>query len=265
MVYGFIGLGNMAKAILGGMRKSPVFAGVEILGAEPDEVRATEAADTYAVRLAQAAEVMASADTVLLAVKPQVLSDLLPTLAPRVREGQLIVSIAAGREIAFYEGILPEGTSFVRVMPNINAMVGAAAAAVCGGTYATPAQVGEVRAVFGTVGATFEIPEKLFSAFTALSGSSPAFVYRYIETIARAGEAAGFSYETALRISCAVALGSAKMAGESGIAPEALVKMVCSPGGTTVEGVKVLDSEDFSGTVTRAFEAVVKRDRELRS
>lgn len=265
MVYGFIGLGNMAKAILGGMRKSAAFAGAEILGAEPDTVRAAAVSEAYAVRLASAEEVMADAETVILAVKPQVLSALLPTLTPHVKEGQLVVSIAAGREISFYEGVLPKGTPFVRVMPNINAMVGAAAAAVCGGTYATPAQVAEVRAVFGTVGATFEIPEDLFSAFTALSGSSPAFVYRYIETIARAGEAAGFPYETALQISCAVALGSAKMAGESGIAPETLVKMVCSPGGTTIEGVKVLDAEDFSGTVTRAFDAVVKRDRELRA
>ena len=121
-----------------------------------------------------------------------------------------------------------------------------------------------VRAVFDTVGETFAIAEELFSAFTALSGSSVAFAYRYIDVIARAAVAEGFDPETALAVSCAAALGSAKMAAESGIDPGTLVKMVCSPGGTTIEGIRTLDAEGFDETLTHAFEAVVRRDRELR-
>ena len=264
MTYGFIGLGNMAKAIIGGMRRSGAFRDAVILGAETDAARAADAAQKLGVRVSTAGAVMAGADTVILAVKPQVLPAVLPALAAGVRQGQLIVSIAAGKETAYYEGYLPAGTPVVRVMPNINAMVGYAAVAVTGGKYATPRHTQAVRDIFDTVGRTFEIREDLFSAFTALSGSSVAFAYRYIDVIARAAVAEGFDQETALAVSCAAALGSAKMAAESGIDPATLVKMVCSPGGTTIEGIRALDSENFDETLTHAFEAVVRRDRELR-
>lgn len=264
MTYGFIGLGNMATAIIGGMRRSDAYRAAEILGAETDAARAADAADKWNVRVTTAEAVVAGADTVILAVKPQVLPVVLPTLAAGVRPGQLIVSIAAGKDTAYYEGYFPAGAPVVRVMPNINAMVGYAAVAVAGGKYATPLHTQAVCAVFDTVGKTFEIREDLFSAFTALSGSSVAFAYRYIDVIARAAVAEGFDPETALSVSCAAALGSAKMAAESGIDPATLVKMVCSPGGTTIEGIRVLDAEKFDETLTHAFEAVVRRDRELR-
>lgn len=264
MTYGFIGLGNMAKAILGGMRNAEAYRDAVILGAETDTARAAEAAEKWQVSVMPPEEVVAGADILILAVKPQVLPAVLPTVAAGVHPGQLIVSIAAGKETTFYEGYLPLQTPVIRVMPNINAMVGYAAVAVTGGQYATGRQVADVRAIFDTVGKTFEIREELFSAFTALSGSSVAFAYRYIDVIARAAVAEGFDAETALAVSCAAALGSAKMAAESGISPETLVKMVCSPGGTTVEGIRVLDAEGFDETLTHAFGAVVRRDRELR-
>ena len=264
MTYGFIGLGNMARAIIGGMRRSDAFCDVVVLGAETDAARAADAAEKLRVRVVTAGEVMAGADTVILAVKPQVLPGVLPLLATGVRQGQLIVSIAAGKETSYYEGYFPAGTPVVRVMPNINAMVGYAAVAITGGRYATPDHTRAVCDIFDTVGKTFAIREDLFSAFTALSGSSVAFAYRYIDAIARAAVAEGFDQETALAVSCAAALGSAKMAAESGIDPATLVKMVCSPGGTTIEGIRVLDDEKFDETLTHAFEAVVRRDRELR-
>lgn len=264
MTYGFIGLGNMARAIIGGMRRSDAFRDAVILGAEPDAARAAEIAGAFGVRVVSAGDVMAQAQTVVLAVKPQVLPGLLPTLAVGARQGTLIVSIAAGKDTAFYEGYFPVGTPIVRVMPNINAMVGYAAVAVTGGRYATAEHIAAVRAVFDTVGETFAIAEELFSAFTALSGSSVAFAYRYIDVIARAAVEEGFEPETALAVSCAAALGSAKMAAESGIDPATLVKMVCSPGGTTIEGIRTLDAEGFDAALTNAFRAVVRRDRELR-
>lgn len=264
MTYGFIGLGNMAKAILGGMRNADAYRDAVILGAEPDAARAADAAKKSGVRVTSVEEVTDLSDILILAVKPQVLPAVLPTVAAATHRGQLIVSIAAGKETSFYEGYVPLGTPVVRVMPNMNAMVGYAAVAVAGGRYATPTDIANVRAVFDTVGKTFEIREELFSAFTALSGSSVAFVYRYIHAIARAAMAEGFTAETALDISCAVALGSAKMTAESGIDPQTLVRMVCSPGGTTIEGIRVLDAEGFDETLTHAFQAVVRRDRELR-
>lgn len=264
MTYGFIGLGNMATAIIGGMRRTPAFADTKILGTDISEEKTEAMRARYAVQPATAEEVFGTADTVLLAVKPQVLPTLLPAVSGFVRAGQLVISIAAGRDLAFYEGYLPAGTPVVRVMPNINAMVGDAAIALCGGKYATEEHLGAAEAVFRTVGETFRIREDLFSAFTALSGSSVAFAYQYIDFIARAGAAAGFSFETALEISAAAARGSAKMVSEGGIDPETLVKMVCSPGGTTIEGIKVLENGGYRELLTRAFDAVVARDRELR-
>lgn len=264
MVYGLIGLGNMARAILGGMRRSAAYRTAEICGAEPDEGRAGEIADAFGVRITDAVGVVTAADVVLLAVKPQVLPALLPTITSAVREGQLIISIAAGKETGFYESYLPKGTPIVRVMPNINAMVGEAAIAVAGGQYASPVHIDAVRAIFETVGKTFEIEEKLFSAFTALSGSSVAFAYRYIHVLAKAAAAAGFSYGTALAISAAAAGGSAVMVTDGGIPPETLIRMVCSPGGTTIEGIRTLDAEGFDDALTHAFEAVVRRDKALR-
>ncbi len=265
MTYGFIGLGNMASAIIGGMRRSDVYRDATIFGCDISEEKCAAMASRFNMKIcADAAGVFASADMVVLAVKPQVLSKLLPDLAPSVRAGQLVVSIAAGKELAFYEKALPIGTSVVRVMPNINALVGAAAIAVAGGKNASEEQVGAVEALFSTVGRVFRITENLFSAFTALSGSSVAFAYMYIDAIARAGVQAGFTKQLALEISAAAALGSAEMVAQSDKCPMELVDMVCSPGGTTIEGVMSLREDGFEAAIYRAVAAVIKRDKELK-
>ncbi len=265
MTYGFVGLGNMATAIIGGMRRSDIYINATIVGCDISKEKCSTMMSEYGLQIcADAKAVFETADAVVLAVKPQVLAGVLPALAGAVKPGQLVISIAAGKEIAFYEAALPPGTAVVRVMPNINAMVGAAAVAVCGGKHATEAQITEVENLFATVGKTFRIPEHLFSAFTALSGSSVAFAYMYIDAIARAGVQAGFSKAQALEISAAAALGSAKMVGESDKCPMDLVDMVCSPGGTTIEGVMSLREDGFEAAIHNAVAAVIRRDKELK-
>ncbi len=264
MTYGFIGLGNMAGAIIGGMRRSEAYRDARIIGCDTFADKRDRVATAWGVETCtEDVRIMQEADVVFLAVKPQVLTHILPKLAKEAREGQLVVSIAAGREIAYYEEQLPAGTAFVRVMPNINALVGAAASAVCGGTNATEEQVAAVEALLSTTGRVFRLPESQFSAFTALSGSSVAFAYMYIDAIARAGVKAGFSKQLALEISAAAALGSAEMVTKSGHAPMELVDMVCSPGGTTIEGVLSLQEDGFEAAIHRAVAAVIRRDREL--
>ncbi len=265
MTYGFIGLGNMAGAIIGGMRRSEVYRDAHIIGCDTFADKRDHMAKTWGVEsYTEDSKVMAEADVVFLAVKPQVLSHILPKLAHSVHAGQLIVSIAAGREIAYYEDHLPAGTPFVRVMPNINALVGSAASAVCGGTHATEEQITQVEEILATTGRVFRLGEQLFSAFTALSGSSVAFAYMYIDAIARAGVKAGFPKQLALEISAAAALGSAEMVTKSGHAPMELVDMVCSPGGTTIEGVLSLQEDGFEAAIHRAVAAVIRRDKELK-
>ncbi len=266
MTYGFIGLGNMACAIIGGMRRSETYRDAVIIGCDTVADKRERVAREFGVEsCADDSRVIAESDVVFLAVKPQILGRILPALAQNVREGQLIVSIAAGREISYYEEHLPAGTAFVRVMPNINALVGAAASAVCGGTNATEEQVALVESLLATTGRVFRLPENLFSAFTALSGSSVAFAYMYIDAIARAGVKAGFPKQLALEISAAAALGSAEMVTKSGHAPMELVDMVCSPGGTTIEGVLSLQEDGFEAAIHRAVAAVIRRDRELKN
>ncbi len=265
MTYGFIGLGNMAGAIIGGMRRSEKYKDARIVGCDTfADKRDKVAAQWHVETTTDDSLVMREADVVILAVKPQVLTRILPALAGDVKEGQLIVTIAAGREIAYYEEHLPAGTAVVRVMPNINALVGAAASAVCGGTHATEEQVALVEDMLSTTGRVFRLAENLFSAFTALSGSSVAFAYMYIDAIARAGVKAGFPKQLALEISAAAALGSAEMVTKSGHAPMELVDMVCSPGGTTIEGVLSLQEDGFEAAIHRAVAAVIRRDRELK-
>ena len=264
MVVGFIGLGNMASAIIGGMRASSAFANTTIVGYDPLCEKSKQMAEQYGIRRATSErEVLSLCDALILAVKPQILPALLPTISKDLQENTLVMSIAAGKTISFYEEILPPGTAVVRVMPNINAQVLSAATAICGGKHVTKTQLEAAKSIFATIGQVFEIKEEHFSAFTGISGSAVAFAYMYIDAIAKAGAKAGIKPDLALAISAAATLGSAKMIEVSPHTPEELVKMVCSPGGTTIEGVGSLENDDFAGTLERAVNAVIEKDQRL--
>ena len=264
MVVGLIGLGNMASAIIGGLRASTALKDTTIVGYDPVCEKGKELAKKYGIRRATSErEVLALCDTLILAVKPQILPTLLPTVSQDVKANCLVVSIAAGKPLSFYEEIFPVGTAVVRAMPNINAQVRSAVTAICAGRYVTETQLGVAKSIFETIGAVFELEENLFSAFTGISGSAVAFAYMYIDAVAKAGAKAGIDRETALAISAAATLGSAKMIEASSHTPEELVKMVCSPGGTTIEGVGSLQEDDFSGVLERAVNAVIQKDKKL--
>ena len=249
----------MASAILRGMTKSGSFSGDTLYGFDTAAacVKANQESCNI-IPLPSAAEVASNADIIVLAVKPQILPDVLPILAPVITEDKLVVSIAAGMETAYYESYLSPGVPVVRVMPNINAKVAAAASAVCKGKAATDTHIAKTRAIFETVGSVVEIPEKQFPAFCALSGASVAFIYLYIDALARAGVKSGFNKAMALDIAANVALGSAKLVLESGEHPMALVDQVCSPAGTTIEGVLTLQKLGFESAVHQAIDAMIK-------
>lgn len=264
MIYGFIGLGNMAGAILRGMHASGAFASDMLCGYNRSEgkTRALQS-EIGLVPCASAAEVAQKADVVVLAVKPQMLPEVLPQLAPALRAEQLVLSIAAGKPTAYYEAAFDAPVPVVRVMPNINAKVRAATSAICPGKYATAAHVDIAKAIFSAVGAVFEIPEAQFPAFGAIGGASGAFVHLYIDALASAGVKAGFSRPLAQEIACQVVLGSAKLTAESGEHPIALLDQVCSPGGTTIEGVHTLKRLGFESAVQQAIDAVIEKDKKL--
>lgn len=264
MVYGFIGLGNMASAILRGMAASGNFADDTLCGFNRSEGKTlTLWHEIGLVPCADAAAVVDMADVVVLAVKPQMLPDVMPVVAEKLTPGKLLVSIAAGKTTCWYEAQLPEGTPVVRVMPNINARVGAAATGVCPGKCATEDHLAAVREMFSAVGQVFDVPEHLFAAFTALAGSSGAFVHIYIDALASAGVRAGLSRALAEALAEQATLGAALLTQQSDEHPIALCDQVCSPGGTTIEGVHVLKKLGFESAVQQAALAVIEKDSKL--
>ena len=264
MVYGFIGLGNMASAILRGMAASGNFADDTLCGFNRSEGKTLALWNEIGlVPCKDAAAVVQMADVVVLAVKPQMLPDVMPLAAPEMTKDKLLVTIAAGKPTAYYEAQLPEGVGVVRVMPNINARVGAAASGICGGKFAAEEQLQIVRDMFSAVGEVFDVPEHLFAAFMALAGASGAFVHVYIDALASAGVKAGLPHPLAEQLAAQATLGAAKLTRESDEHPIALCDQVCSPGGTTIEGVHMLKKLGFETAVQQAVEAIIEKDRKL--
>ncbi len=264
MTYGFIGLGNMAGAILRGMSASGKFAGDTVYGynRSPEKTRRL-AEETGLIPCESPLDTAQRSDVLILAVKPQMMADVLPEIAPAVTQDKLLVSIAAGKPTGFYESAFPVPVPVVRVMPNINAKVRAATTAICKGVYATDAHLETVRALFETVGSVFTLPEAQFPAFSAIGGASGAFIHLYIDALSSAGVKAGLPRSMAQDIACQTVLGSAKLTQESPEHPIELMDQVCSPGGTTIEGVYTLKRLGFESAVHQAIEAIIEKDRKL--
>lgn len=262
---GFIGTGHMAQAILRGLLSSERFDSAQILVFDVLSEKAAAVAKETGVRVAKdAADLTAQCDTVVLAVKPQVLPGVLEEIQPAVGSKQpLLVTIAAGKPLSFYEAALGDSIRLIRVMPNINAVVGAAVSAYCGNANATKADLAFADRFCSAFGTALCLPESQFSVFGALAGCSPAFVYLFIDAMARAGVKYGLPKAQALQISAQAVLGSAKMVLESGVHPQQLVDNVCSPGGTTIEGVLSLQKNGFEAAVADAVRAAFEKDRLL--
>ena len=270
--YGFIGAGNMAGAIV---------RGAIAAGTDPASLLLTSAHDS-AARLAEKtgarhepdAEALAAAcDVVVLAVKPRVI----PAVAARIFDAvaaarPLIVSTAAGIDLARLESLLPEGARVVRAMPNMAAGVGQSMTALAAGAAAGESDLAAARALMDAVGRTMVIAEEDFPTFVGLAGSSPAFVFTFIDALARAGVLGGIPKAQAVEIAAQAVLGSARAVqveaaaradGGAGRTPADLVDAVCSPGGTTVAGLVAMERAGFSNAVIEAVRAVVAADREL--
>lgn len=264
MKFGMIGAGNMVSAIVKGMTKN---------GYDADKLYLTSKTVTSARRLAEscggqvcetAQDVIAAADVVVLGVKPHVLAEILPDLKDDFAKKQpLVVSIAAGKTLSYLAEQLPPKTPIVRVMPNINAKIGASATGICYNDFVTEEQKTIIKDVFSTIGSVTELPESQFSIFGVIGGASVAFAYLYMDALARAALKAGMSKQQALAITAETVEGSAKMILESGEAPWSLIDQVCSPGGTTIEGIAALQKNGFESTIMAAFDAVLEKDKRI--
>ena len=269
--YGFIGAGNMAGAIVDGLIASGHSGGTTVWSAHDS---ASALAARTGVRLAPSAEeLVGTSDVVILAVKPHVIPVVLAPLQDVLAARKpLVVSIAAGLTTTRLESLLPDGTRVVRAMPNMAAAVRESMTALTAGTAASEEDLELTASLMGRVGRTIVLDEKDFSAFTALAGSSPAFIFTFIEALARGGVDAGLPKARAVEIVTQALLGSASMVRReaerraedgTGRTLADLLDTACSPGGTTVAGLIAMEGAGFSPAVIEAVRAAIARDRAL--
>lgn len=261
---GFIGGGNMAEALVRGLLAAG-YGTEELLVSEPLAERRRLLARRYRVGVTDDNDaVVRSARTIVLAVKPQILGELLNSLGAVATKKELFVSIAAGVLLARLQAGLGAGVRVVRVMPNTPSLVGKGAAVLCGGSAARASDLCTVRKLFAAVGDAHVIgDEKLMHAVTALSGSGPAYVYRFAEALLEAGIKAGLDKELAAALTFQTIAGAAEMMLTTGRSPEELRCAVSSPGGTTLAGLARLEKGGLVGAVAAAVLAAAKRSVEL--
>ena len=259
----FIGGGNMADALIGGLLKNG-FAPAQLRAVEVDGAARRRLFEKYHVEcLAEARGAVRPGDVVVFAVKPQQMQEAarFSGLKPNAN---LVVSIAAGVTLASLAGWLGGHARLVRAMPNTPALIGAGVSGLYAMAGVSEAEKRQAEAVLGAVGATVWIEdEALMDAVTAVSGSGPAYVFWFIEQLAAAGENLGLSKEISQKLAIETVLGSAKLAAQSGEAPSALRERVTSKGGTTEAALKAFEEHKLAERFLRAVEAARDRGAQL--
>lgn len=261
---GFIGSGNMGSAIIGGIIDARLVAPEQIIASDLNVQGLEHLKNTYNIKTSEDNSTVAKcADILFLAVKPNIYPVVIKEIRDVVRPETAIVSIAAGQSIANVEDLFGRPIRLMRVMPNTPAMVGEAMAALSPNTNLSPENINEIITIFNSLGKSELVPESLMDAVVGVSGSSPAYVYMFIEAMADAAVADGMPRPQAYKFAAQSVLGSAKMVLETGLHPGVLKDMVCSPGGTTIEAVAVLEQEGFRSAVMKAQKACSEKSREM--
>ena len=261
---GFIGLGNMAKAMIGGMLEKGAADAGNIIGSAKTEKTAKEAAGQLHIQTTtDNRRVAESAEILFLAVRPQFMAEVVSEIKDCITDDILIVSIAAGKTIEELTAMFGKKLRLIRCMPNTPALVGEGCTGVCRNENVTEEEMECVMKLLTSFGTASEVREELMDAVVGVSGSSPAYVFLFIEAMADSAVAAGMPRKQAYEFAAQAVLGSAKMVLETGKHPGELKDMVCSPAGTTIEAVKVLEEKGFRGIVMDAALACVKKSKEL--
>jgi len=258
---GFIGAGAMGGAIIQGLLAGGRVVGKNLVYYDPDRTRQTQM-DQIGVQAAPGPAAVMQAQVVLLAVKPQIMDQVLAGIRGAARPGHLIISIAAGVTLKALETALPQ-SRVIRVMPNTPTLVGAGMAALAPGSRATPEDLALALEIFEAVGRAVVVEERLMDAVTGLSGSGPAYVAVFLEALTDGGVKMGLPRPLALLLASQTVIGAARLCLEKEIPPGMLKDLVTSPGGTTIAGLHVLEEGGFRGLVMSSVEAAARRAREL--
>jgi pyrroline-5-carboxylate reductase len=262
MTVAILGAGVMGETLLSGLIRAGRRVD-ELLVGEKRRDRATELQERYGVTVVGNVEAAQKADTLALVVKPQDMGDLLAEIAPVVRPGQLIVSLAAGITTAFIEARLPDGVAVVRVMPNTPALVDEGMAAISRGSHCDESHLAEAESLMASTGRVLRVPEKQQDAVTAVSGSGPAYLFFVVEAMIEAGVHLGLPRATASELVVQTVVGSAKLLRETGEHPVVLRERVTSPGGTTAAAIRELEDHKVRAAFLSALEAARDRSRAL--
>ena len=262
MKVALLGVGKLGEALLSGLLRSGLSPD-SLLAAERHTARAAEIAERYGVGTPTPEQAAASADVVLLVVKPQDMRTLLGEIAPHLRAGSLVVSMAAGITTRLVEELLPAGTAVVRVMTNTPVFVDEAMSALSTGTHAGAEHLELVESLLRPVGKVVRVPESQQDAVTALSGSGPAYFFFLVEAMIDAGILLGLPRAVAAELIVQTAVGSARMLRESGEHPVLLREAVTSPGGTTIAAIRTMEDHGVRAAMLAAIEAARDRSREL--
>lgn len=260
---GMIGGGAMGSALLKGIVKQGLVRPEETFLVEPDVLKREILQTELGINTKNSpAELAAECPVLVLAVKPGVVPTVLKELGPKVDRNHLVISIAAGVTLAGLQAELNKAR-LVRVMPNTPARIGRGVTVYCLGPNTTPSDAGTVTALFGCVGTVLSLPETQLDAVTALSGSGPAYVYRFMESWIDAGVMLGLSRDVAQTLVTETILGTAELLKTSGEHPAKLRNDVTSPAGTTAAGLFELEKGAFAATLMKAVFATAERSREL--
>ena len=260
---GFIGTGKMASAIIKGIVDKGVFAKDEIIASNIHEDSRKRAERELGIKVTgSSAEVAEKAKIVILAVKPQQIPDVFADKSVKMGKDHLLISIAAGTTIDTLKTYVPD-SRIVRVMPNICSTNFVGASGFSQSPECTAEDVSTVKQIFEAVGMCVEVKEKDIDAVSGLSGSSPAFIFMIIDAMADAGVLMGLPRDLSLKLAAQTVMGSAVTVLESGEHPDVLKDKVCSPGGTTIEGVKVLEDYGVRAAFISAIQASVEKAHEL--
>ena len=265
----FLGAGSMGGAILRGLVAAGLTGGgvtaTNRSAAKAAELAGLEGVTSVALETAPDGNTAAaaSADVILIGVKPAMVPDLLDEIAPHLRPGAVVVSLAAGVTLATFAKHLGDGVATLRSMPNTPSLVGKGVTGLAAGAAATADDVALVRALFETVGHVVEVPESQIDALSTISGSGPAYVFLLIEEFTKAAVRMGFDDAAARLLAEQTFIGATALLASSDVDPAELRRRVTSPKGTTERAVAVLQDAHLDDTFTAAAEAALARAKEL--
>lgn len=264
MKLGFIGTGNMASAIMGGIIKNQIIPANEIIGADVSAPGRERVKEQFGIHVTDSnKEVVEKAEVIILSVKPQFYESVIHEIRTTVKEEQIIITIAPGKTLAWLTEQFGKAVKIVRTMPNTPAMVGAGMTAACPNEHMTEEETAYILTLLESFGRVEIIPEHLMDVVVSVSGSSPAYVFILIEAMADAAVSGGMPRAQAYQFAAQAVMGSAKMVLDTAKHPGELKDMVCSPAGTTIEAVRTLEEHGFRSAIFEAMKTCEEISKKL--